>query len=207
MVKRIGLVFFVFFAVLIGLYPLFYFLTENFGLLQGKEEAIRSSSVWLLAFYMHIVFGGLALLVGWVQFFTRLRRFHKWVGISYFVFVLLGGLSGAYLALFASTGTVAASGFFGLALAWVGSTALTYSYMRAGRYDLHEKAAIFSYALCFSAVTLRIWLPLLKCSYPDFSASARKSFSGKPGRDVPFRQGEGAGMHSGRSGSGFPTGL
>jgi hypothetical protein len=167
--KRFALTLFVLFAVLIGLYPVFYFLYEGFGLLQGKDEEVRKSGAWIVAFYMHIVFGGLALLIGWMQFFDRLRRFHKWVGISYFVFVLLGGFSGGYLAVFASTGTVAAIGFFGLALAWTGSTFLAYRYMRTRKYDLHEYAAIYSYALCFSAVTLRLWLPLLMMGFGKMS--------------------------------------
>lgn len=167
--KRLALFLIVLFAVLIGLYPLFYFWQENFGLLGIKEEAVRTSRVWLWAFYVHIVFGGLALLLGWLQFFKRFRPIHKQVGMAYLVFVVLGGVSGAYMALFASTGWIAATGFFGLALAWTGSTLLTYRFMRTGRYDLHEKAAIYSYALCFSAVTLRIWLPLLMFSLRDMN--------------------------------------
>ncbi|HMO40129.1 MAG TPA: hypothetical protein PKC76_10960 [Saprospiraceae bacterium] len=59
-------------ALLIGLYPLLYFLIDrNFGLLQTKDIAILQNAYWNIGFYTHIVFGGLALLIGWSQFVEK----------------------------------------------------------------------------------------------------------------------------------------
>ena len=60
-------------ATFIGLYPLFYFFQDNFGLLGNKNSALLANVLWNSAFYTHITAGGLALLLGWVQFNQRIR--------------------------------------------------------------------------------------------------------------------------------------
>ncbi|HEY8397883.1 MAG TPA: DUF2306 domain-containing protein [Flavihumibacter sp.] len=41
------------------------------------------------------------------------------------------------------------------------STLLAYLRIREGKITQHQRLMIYSYAGCFAAVTLRIWLPLL----------------------------------------------
>ena len=69
-IKNLPWVLFVFFAIGTGLYPLIYYLVDmhDKGLLSSKPEAIKASQVWHFAFYTHISLGGLALLIGWMQF-------------------------------------------------------------------------------------------------------------------------------------------
>ena len=72
--NKVAWVVFVLLAIGIGLYPLIYiFATEDFGILMNKSNDLLSNTVWKIAFYGHISFGGLALLVGWSQFIRKLR--------------------------------------------------------------------------------------------------------------------------------------
>jgi hypothetical protein len=74
---------------------------------------------------------------------------------------LPSGLAGFYIAWYATGGLVASLGFICLAVGWFSSTLAAYLYIRKRKIAQHEKMMIFSYAFCFGAVTLRIWLPLL----------------------------------------------
>lgn len=162
------------FAVIIGLYPGLYFILERtFGLLSTKSPEILSSLFWNIGFYTHIILGGMALLVGWVQFLPNLRnrnrKLHTYTGKVYIISVLLSGLAGFCIAFYASGGWIASLGFMGLAVFWILSTLFCFANIRKGDLIRHQQMATYSYALCFSAVTLRIWLPLLGILLKDFN--------------------------------------
>lgn len=163
--KNAGWFVFGFLAIGVGLYPVSYFLFDmGGGLLASKSDALLHSVVWTGAFYTHIGFGAIAMLCGWTQFSRKIRNrnisLHRTLGKIYLVAVSLSGLAGLYLAFFATGGLVSSLGFGGLALAWVFTTSAAYKTIRQKEYDAHERWMIRSYALCFAAVTLRIWLPL-----------------------------------------------
>lgn len=165
-------------ATLIGLYPIIYFLiAEPFGLLTTKPTDLLQDSLWQAAFYAHITLGGLALLVGWSQFSAKLRakkiELHRTLGKVYVISVLISGLCGLYIALYATGGIVSVLGFFSLALVWLSTTILAFNAIRKRKLLLHEKFMIFSYAACFAAVTLRIWLPLLTMATGEFDSAYR----------------------------------
>ncbi len=173
MIKKILWFFFAVLALGIGLYPsIYFFIDRKFGLLNSKSQELLSSAVWNSAFYMHIVLGGLALLIGWMQFSTRLRnrnlRLHRTVGKIYVPSVLLSAVSGVYIAIFASGGIIPASGFISLGVIWFFTTLSAYTTIRKGQVQQHRNLMIYSYAACFAAVTLRIWLPLLTMTFGDF---------------------------------------
>lgn len=159
-------------AIFIGLYPLFYFLQDNFGLLGNKNSALLTSVLWSTALYTHITAGGLAPLFGWVQFNERIRiatpAIHRNLGKLYLLLALCSSVSGAYLALHAEGGVIAATGFLCLAIVWFTSTLMGYTSISTGRVIQHQQFMVYSYAACFAAVTLRIWLPLLIVIYGDF---------------------------------------
>ncbi|MBE9463711.1 DUF2306 domain-containing protein [Dyadobacter subterraneus] len=159
-------------AVFIGLYPLFYFLQDNFGLLGSKNSALLTSMLWSSSFYTHITAGGLALLFGWVQFNQRIRianpAMHRNLGKLYLFLALCSSVSGSYLALHAEGGVIAVTGFLCLAIVWFTSTIIGYTSIVNGRVIRHQRFMVYSYAACFAAVTLRIWLPLLIFIYGDF---------------------------------------
>lgn len=162
------------FAVIIGLYPGLYFILERtFGLLSTKSPETLSSIFWNIGFYVHIILGGIALLIGWIQFLPKLRdrnrKLHTNTGKVYIISVLLSGVAGFYIAFYASGGWVSSLGFMGLAVFWILFTLLCFTNIRKGNLIRHQQMATYSYALCFSAVTLRIWLPFLGILLKDFN--------------------------------------
>ncbi|SIS69241.1 Predicted membrane protein [Kaistella chaponensis] len=164
--KKINLIIVGILATLVGLYPIIYFFVDRkFGLLSSKSAELLSNNFWNIAFYGHIIFGGLALLVGWLQFSNRLllknMKLHRAIGKIYLVSVLISGICGLVISFYATGGIISALGFFSLGVTWLSTTILGFKSIKIGNVQMHEKFMIFSYAACFSAVTLRIWLPIL----------------------------------------------
>ena len=171
--KKIGWWIFALLCISIGLYPVIYFVIDgNFGLLESKSEEILNSPIWNAGFYGHIVFGGLALLVGWMQFSKKLRlkrvQLHRNIGKFYVVTVLISGVCALFIGFFATGGIITSMGFISLGLVWLTTTIAAYFTIRKGNVLLHQKLMIFSYAACFAAVTLRIWLPVLIAVLGEF---------------------------------------
>jgi hypothetical protein len=77
-----------------------------------------------------------------------------------FIGVLIGGVSGLYMATLAYGGTVPRLGFTLLALTWLYSGYRAYTAIRQRRIEEHRRWMVRNYALTFAAVTLRIYLPL-----------------------------------------------
>ena len=165
-------------STLIGLYPIIYFLIDRkFGLLASKSAELLSDTVWNSAFYSHITLGGLALLIGWLQFNEKLRnknlKLHRTIGKTYIISVLISGFSGLYIAYFATGGIISILGFASLGVIWLATTFLAYKAIKNGNVSVHQNLMIYSYAACFGAVTLRIWLPLLISLMDGFTDAYR----------------------------------
>ena len=73
---------------------------------------------------------------------------------------MLSGGAALYLAVNANEGLFAQTGFFLMDLTWLTSTLLAYLAIRNKRLDDHRAWMLRSYAVCWAAVTLRVWLPL-----------------------------------------------
>ncbi|WP_293302114.1 DUF2306 domain-containing protein [Allomuricauda sp.] len=171
--NRVAWIVFALLAIGIGLYPLAYvFSSGDFGLLAGKTKELLANQIWRTAFYGHISFGGLALLMGWSQFSKSLRskhlKLHRTLGKIYVGSAFISGTCGVYLGFFATGGIVPALGFIGLGLIWLYTTGRAYVAIRKKDLSLHQGMMIYSYAACFAAVTLRIWLPILTLIFGEF---------------------------------------
>lgn len=178
MLKKVIKILFAFFAIVVGLYPAIYFIIDRkFGLLQSKSETILTSIIWNTAFYIHIILGGLALLIGWTQFNEKIRinkiSLHQKIGKLYVLSALLSATASLYIATFATGGIITSIGFFSLGLTWFYTTLSAYIHIKNMRIDQHQQMMIYSYAACFAAVTLRIWLPLLSMLFQDFNTGYR----------------------------------
>jgi len=176
--NRVAWFVFAFLAVGVGLYPLLYlFVDRKFGLLASKSDALLADVFWNIGFYGHILLGGLALAIGWVQFSKKIRNAnlgrHRTIGKVYVISVLISGSCGVFIAFNATGGLVTTLGFMSLGLIWLYTTLKAYFAVREGDIALHEGLMIYSYAACFAAVTLRIWLPLLTLSLQDFTTAYR----------------------------------
>ena len=165
-------------AILVGLYPGIYFIVDRkFGLLSSKTNVLLENIFWNIGFYTHILLGGLALFIGWIQFSSTIRNkylyLHRLTGKVYVAAVFLSSLAGIGIGIFATGGPAAALGFVCLGVTWFTTTLMAYIYIRNMQVEQHQRMMIYSYAACFAAVTLRIWLPLLSALLGDFIIAYR----------------------------------
>jgi uncharacterized membrane protein len=171
--KKLLYILFAALCIIIGLYPTLYFIMgRQFGMLSDKPQVYTSAILWNAGFYTHITFGAIALLTGWIQFIEKWRNtnlaLHRKIGKVYVAAVLLSSLAGIGIGFFATGGYIAALGFISLGLFWFSATLRAYIAIKNRQIDQHKKMMIYSYAACFAAVTLRIWLPVLIMIFGDF---------------------------------------
>ena len=176
--KRISYYLLAICCVAIGLYPTIYFIIDRrFGLLRSKSAELLADNLWNTMFYTHIILGGIALLIGWLQFNKKLRikrlELHRKIGKIYVIAVLLSAISGFYIGLHATGGLSPKLGFTTMALVWFFTTFFAFTTIKKGNVIQHQKLMIYSYAACFSAVTLRIWLPILSSTLGGFLPAYR----------------------------------
>ena len=151
-------------AVLIALYAFNYLRFGETDFLSAKDPVVRANTFWKILFYLHVLFGGIALLVGGFQFVEPLRNrflaWHRRVGKVYVASVLISSTAGFLIALFAEAGPIAKAGFALLAMLWFWTTFKAFSEIRKWNVTEHRAWMIRSYSLTFAAVTLRFWLPV-----------------------------------------------
>jgi len=179
--NKIAWFLFAFLAIVISLYPFLYGYLAYVGVEEGirarKTAELLANVFWNTGFYLHISFGGLALLVGWIQFSKKFRnanlKRHRLLGKIYVFAVLISSIAGLYIAFYATGGTDAQIGFGSLAIVWFFTTYKAYGAAKNRDIKKHEVFMIYSYAACFAAVTLRIWLPMLVATFGDFIIAYR----------------------------------
>ncbi|WP_422860795.1 DUF2306 domain-containing protein [Flagellimonas sp. S174] len=169
---------FAFLAIGVGLYPLLYIVADSkIGLLQSKGDELLANDLWNIGFYGHIIFGGVALITGWSQFSQKLRRkrlqLHRSLGKVYVTAALVSGICGIYIGFYATGGPIASMGFVILGVIWLFTTIKAYIAIKKKDLSLHQGMMIYSYAACFAAVTLRIWLPVLTATIGNFIIAYR----------------------------------
>ncbi len=139
---------------------------ERAGFVVAKNQLLGQMwPLWYFMLYVHLIFGSLALIIGPFMFIEKLRQKylnqHKFFGRVYLTGILLGGLSGVYLAFYSTGGTIAQFGFGFLSVFWLISGYLAYRNIREKKVKTHRVWMIRNFSLTLAAVTLRIWLPLL----------------------------------------------
>jgi uncharacterized membrane protein len=83
--------------------------------------------------------------------------------------VLIGGLSGLYIARFAFGGPVARLGFAALAVCWLYTGMRAFQAIRSGAIDEHRKWMVRNFSLAFAAVMLRLYIPSSVLAGVDFA--------------------------------------
>ena len=91
---------------------------------------------------------------------SKLPAVHRWAGRIYITACAVGGVAGASIALFSTSGPIAGWGFFLLAITWLVTTGMAYTRALQKNFVDHERWMIRSFALTLAAVTLRIYLPI-----------------------------------------------
>lgn len=121
---------------------------------------------WMSAFYIHITSSLVCLIVGPLQFVPSWRKrypmLHRKLGKAYvFTILFLAAPSGLYMGFYANGGVWAKLGFVILAVLWFITTYKAIKTAMQKDFVAHRKWMVRSYALVFSAVTLRVYMPLL----------------------------------------------
>lgn len=135
------------------------------------KQALVKDPVWRTVFYVHIFGGMLSIALGPFQFMPGLRRrflkAHRFSGKMYASAILfLGAPTGLYMAFFATGGAPASAGFILMSGLWFYTTWMGIRTIRRGQVDQHRQWMLRSYAVTFSAVSLRLWVPLLSLYLP-----------------------------------------
>ncbi len=144
---------------------------------EGLPDSMRKTyQLHAYGIYVHIFGAVVALLIGPLQFSTRLRQqrrqLHRWLGRIYLsVGVVVGGLSGLYMSMFANGGPVVKLGFACLALVWLYTGFMAYKSIRAGDVVQHRAYMVRNFSLTLAAVSLRVYLPLSMMAGADFDTA------------------------------------
>ena len=136
----------------------------NEGYLELKSKEVLKSRLWWSFLYTHIVTGGIAIVIGWIQFSKRMQttyvKWHRTLGKIYVVMTLLCAISGFYIGFFATGGWIPATGFIAMALIYFYTTLQGFLAIKNKQITAHQNYMTYSYAACLAAVTLRIYIPL-----------------------------------------------
>ncbi|MFP7478400.1 DUF2306 domain-containing protein [Terribacillus saccharophilus] len=120
------------------------------------------SELWGVMLRIHIITSIFALVLGPFLLLDRIRQknkmIHKRMGYMYTAGVTGGGVSGLYLAYYATGGLVAQTGFALLAMSWLFTVFLAVRAVLQRKIIQHRRWTMINYSLTFAAVTLRIWL-------------------------------------------------
>jgi len=112
---------------------------------------------WLIP---HLSAGALAILIGPVQFWPRMRRdylqAHRVAGRVYVVLVFIGALAALGLARKIEGLPAYSLGLVGLAVAWLTTTTMAFVAIRRKKLDQHRQWMVRSYVVTFAFVTFRL---------------------------------------------------
>jgi ABC-type multidrug transport system permease subunit len=170
--SRLGWVVMAFLAVMVSLVVSRY-LTLNPDVFFPEQKLVYMAHIGMLL--MHIIGAMLAILIGPFQFLDgmkkgRLLKIHRWLGRTYLLSVLFGGLGGLYMAPLAHGGVISQLGFTALAILWLFSGFMAYKHIRNKEIEQHREWMTRNYALTFAGVMLRLWMPTLVIAGVDFTA-------------------------------------
>jgi hypothetical protein len=159
--------FFVYFVLCVGTYLMLRMIADytafrdNVDFLRFKQAYI-GYWWWKLAFYVHVFSAVFALMAGFTQFsadilWTR-PHIHRLAGRLYAYDILVVNFpAGMVLAVCANGLLPGRIAFILLDCLWFTFTFLGVMAARNGRFRRHKEFMIRSYALTFSAITLRSW--------------------------------------------------
>lgn len=152
-------------AILVGYIPIQYLISGvSTGYLELKSQEVLHSTTWWVFLYTHITSGGIAILIGWIQFSKNLQKkrlnWHRTIGKIYVIVALICALSGLYIGFYATGGWLPALGFITVSCIYFYTTLQGYLTIRNKQITQHQNFMTYSYAACLSAVSLRVFVPL-----------------------------------------------
>ena len=139
-----------------------------------RQRAVYEAKT--LGLMVHITGMLFAVIAGPLQFLRRLRErhfgFHRMLGKVYIAGAIVGALGGLYMAQYSASGVVSDVAFTLLALLVVLTTTVAFVRIRNGNVQSHREWMTRSYALVFSAVTLRLYMPFLEGTFGEYDGYA-----------------------------------
>ncbi|WP_053372852.1 DUF2306 domain-containing protein [Paenibacillus sp. FJAT-27812] len=155
-----------FLALAVGAYALVFYGSPD-GIEDQPFVSEKGSlpDLWLTVLWAHAVSAGIGLAIGWLQLIKRLRHrspnVHRLIGYVYSMMIVIGGITGLYLAFYAEGVWIAKLGFGALSLAWLYSLFRSLKSIIVNRDPAeHGRWMIRNYALTCAAITLRIYTAL-----------------------------------------------
>lgn len=131
-----------------------------------KQTEVNQVPAYLPVFYIHVLSSIFALLSGFTQFNDRIlktkKQLHRRVGSLYIVIILLfAAPSGLFIGYYANGGLYSKVSFITLSMLWFWFTFKAFTTIKNKDILLHQKFMYRSFALTFSAITLRFWKVIL----------------------------------------------
>jgi uncharacterized membrane protein len=126
------------------------------------KQDYLGNHVWKAAFYIHVFTAIIALLAGFTQFSSQLmqqnRGLHRFMGRVYVIDILFINFpAGLVMGVYANGGLLGKTAFLLLDVLWFYFTYKAYTLARSKDLVNHKRYMVRSYALTFSAITLRTW--------------------------------------------------
>jgi hypothetical protein len=143
-------------------------LKPGIDFLKSKTE-VYHLEIWRIGFYLHVFSSVLILFAGATQFSGLiLHRFpilHRLMGWTYVgILLFLSGPGAVVMAFYANGGLPAQASFILLSLLWYVFTIVAFVSALKKKWAVHARFMLRSYALTFSAVTLRLLVYLFVSS-------------------------------------------
>lgn len=125
----------------------------------GFPEALAIKiEILPLIFPIHMVTGGLSLLLVPITIFARINAWHKFWGRLTAVDIMLAGLTAPFVAWAAPVTFVSAAGFTAQACVWLGLLMAGIWNVRNGRLAAHQTCMLMVAAVTSGALLFRIFL-------------------------------------------------
>lgn len=155
-------VFTVFFYLMLRITAQYIPFHPDVAFLRIKQHEVSAFPEYLPFFYIHVYSSIFVLLAGFTQFSPKILRhfpvIHRLNGRMYaFVVIVLSAPSGIYIGWHANGGYAAKIAFIVLGLLWFWFTWKGVESIRKHAVTAHRDWMWRSFALAFSAVTLRLW--------------------------------------------------
>ena len=166
----------VFFAILVGIIPILYlFYGVNEGFLELKSPTTLHNNFWWFFLYTHAFSGGLAILIGWLQFnktlLIKYKKWHRNIGMLYVLSALIASISGLYIAFYATGGIISIIAFVMIAVLYFFTTYVGFILAKKRDFKRHQNFMTYSYAICLAAVSLRLMTTISQILGFDYISS------------------------------------
>jgi Predicted membrane protein (DUF2306) len=127
----------------------------------GFPEALAIKlEVLPIIFPIHMISGGLALLLVPVMLLTRGSPLHKKLGWPLLAVILAAGLTAPFVAWAVPITKVSAAGFTAQAVTWMGLAVAGIWHIRKGNVAAHQNAMLLMAAVTSGAMFFRVYLAL-----------------------------------------------